>query len=373
LQVGQFEADMRLDDVLKRIWLEEGGGGTGQESYELAAYFYAKKSVLDCNKRGGKGVFFFIGDEAPYEAVKADQVRAVIGDDSGRDIPSVQIFAELQDKYQVFFVYQQKSVEQLQKDVDAEIKKRVEQAGGMYEGVDIRASLLWNNRNDLDLHIITPDGFHIFFRAKQSPCGGYLDVDMNVHGETTKPVENVRWAKGRAKKGRYRVYVQNFSFHESSREATEFHLELEVNGKIEHYNGKIEAGSSGSESNVEVCSFDFEPEGQKKSKSDVYAAYGEENVLSQWRKLLPAENILTLSDPKGIVDLLLGAMALTQGDKVKLATYIKHMQDRDQTEVRCRTIQGSLKALAESIGMTTAEAIELPIAGRKTSSRSKRI
>jgi len=59
LQVGQFEADMRLDDVLSKIWLEEGGGGTGQESYELAAYFYAKKSILDCLKRGDKGIFFF--------------------------------------------------------------------------------------------------------------------------------------------------------------------------------------------------------------------------------------------------------------------------------------------------------------------------
>ena len=38
LQVGQFEADNRLDEVLSRIWIEEGGGGTGQESYELAAY-----------------------------------------------------------------------------------------------------------------------------------------------------------------------------------------------------------------------------------------------------------------------------------------------------------------------------------------------
>jgi len=37
---------------------------------------------------------------------------------------------------------------------------------------------------------------------------------MNVGGETTKPVENVRWAKGKARPGTYRVFVQNFRFHE---------------------------------------------------------------------------------------------------------------------------------------------------------------
>src|SRR5438552_428742 len=55
LQVGQFEADNRLDKVLSNIWLEEGGGGSGQESYELAAYYYARHAKLAALERGGKG------------------------------------------------------------------------------------------------------------------------------------------------------------------------------------------------------------------------------------------------------------------------------------------------------------------------------
>ncbi|MCS6901117.1 MAG: hypothetical protein RMJ98_17635 [Myxococcales bacterium] len=92
--------------------------------------------------------------------------------------------------------------------IDAEIRRRVLAAGGTYEGVDIRASLLWNNRNDLDLHAITPAKEHIYFGNRRASCGGWLDVDMNVRGETEAPVENIRWLKGVAQAGTYTFYVQ---------------------------------------------------------------------------------------------------------------------------------------------------------------------
>ncbi|HNF97164.1 MAG TPA: hypothetical protein PK493_07700 [Pseudomonadota bacterium] len=209
LQVGQFEADNRLDDVLSKIWIEEGGGGTGQESYELAAYFYARHAKLECLRQGRKGFFFFLGDEGFYPKVSREQVRRILGRDESSDLDSAAIFEELKKKYHVFFIYPQKSMTERRRDIDAEIKKRVEAAGGVYEGVDVRASLIWDNRNDLDLHVITPSGEHIYYAHKQSRCRGELDVDRNVRGETTKPVENVRWRKGEAPAGRYRVFVQN--------------------------------------------------------------------------------------------------------------------------------------------------------------------
>ena len=216
LQVGQFEADNRLDDVLSKVWIEEGGGGTGQESYELAAYFYARHSVLDCLKQGRKGYFFFLGDEGFYPQVRREQVRRILGREESADLDAKTIFAELAQKYHVFFIYPQKSMAERRSDIDAEIKKRVEAAGGIYEGVDVRASLIWDNRNDLDLHMITPSGEHIFYGHKQSHCRGELDVDRNVRGETTKPVENIRWRKGTAPAGSYRLYVQNDRLRQSS-------------------------------------------------------------------------------------------------------------------------------------------------------------
>ena len=201
IQVGEYEADNRLDAVLGNTWLEEGGGGTGQESYELMAYYHARHSELDCLKRGKKGFFFFLGDEAPYPEVNAEQVEQFIGDKLRSNIPTPQIFAELQQKFHTFLIFPRKGWEERRKDIDEEIKQRVTRAGGLYENVDIRFSLAWNNRNDLDLHVVTPSGYHIYFRDKKAPCGGYLDVDMNVNGETTKPVENTRWAKGKGRPG----------------------------------------------------------------------------------------------------------------------------------------------------------------------------
>jgi Ca-activated chloride channel family protein len=105
-----------------------------------------------------------------------------------------------------------------------EFSGRLARAGA--QSGDIRVSLLWNNRNDLDIHVITPRQEEIFYGHPKDAAGGFLDVDMNVRGETTKPVENVFWAQGMAPQGQYRVYVQNYDYHERTREPTTFQVEI---------------------------------------------------------------------------------------------------------------------------------------------------
>ena len=147
--------------------------------------------------------------------------------------------------------------------IDAEIKRRVLGAGGMHGETDIRASLIWNNRNDLDLHVVTPRREEIYYGHKRSVCGGWLDVDMNVRGETDTPVENIRWAKGAARAGRYRVSVQNYRFHEFARTPTPFRVELEINGEVFHFDGVASPRMQiGGASDVIVAEFDYQP-GQK--------------------------------------------------------------------------------------------------------------
>lgn len=105
LQIGQFESDNRMDDDLARIVLEGGGGGQRTESYELAMYYMARHTDLDCvNRRGRRGYLFIIGDEMPYPMVKPDEVRRVIGDDLHEPIRVEAIVAELTQNYDVHFI-----------------------------------------------------------------------------------------------------------------------------------------------------------------------------------------------------------------------------------------------------------------------------
>lgn len=112
------------------------------------------------------------------------------------------------------------------------IKERVKQAGGNVEGV-LRVSLSWFNYDDLDLHVIEPNGNRIYYSNKQSlVSGGQLDVDMNAGGgHTRNAVENIVWTNERTMlEGTYQVIVNNFSKREST--ATGYDVQIEFGGEI---------------------------------------------------------------------------------------------------------------------------------------------
>ncbi len=105
LQVGQFESGIEIDDDLGRLWLTGRGGGTYEESYDLALYFAAMKTDHDhLDKRGKKGYLFLIGDEKPYPSCNKGEVKKVIGDTIQADIPIKDLIERAQEKYHVFFI-----------------------------------------------------------------------------------------------------------------------------------------------------------------------------------------------------------------------------------------------------------------------------
>jgi hypothetical protein len=76
---------------------------------------------------------------------------------------------------------------------------------------DVQATLRWTGDADLDLHVIDPEGFEIFFGDARSPSGGELDVDM-VPGcsESSSYVENIFWPEGGSIPGVYQAFVVDF-------------------------------------------------------------------------------------------------------------------------------------------------------------------
>ncbi|MEL7168183.1 MAG: hypothetical protein AAGN64_02410 [Bacteroidota bacterium] len=104
-QVGQFESGLEMDDDLSRIVIEGGGGGTVEESYDLALYFFARHTATDAwEKRRRKGYLFLIGDEKPYDEVRRDHVQALIGDGLEASIPIEQMIAEVEERYHLFYL-----------------------------------------------------------------------------------------------------------------------------------------------------------------------------------------------------------------------------------------------------------------------------
>jgi hypothetical protein len=105
LQVGQFESGIEIEEDLGKLYLEGGGGGHITESYELALYFMARHTAIDCfEKRGRRGYLFVIGDETPYPTIKRNEVAALIGDGMQTSIRVEQVIAELERTYDVYYV-----------------------------------------------------------------------------------------------------------------------------------------------------------------------------------------------------------------------------------------------------------------------------
>jgi hypothetical protein len=106
LQVSQFEADLRILEQLREIFLVSGGGGNRSESYDLPWYFAAHKTKIDCfDKRGEKGFLFTMGDEeAPYRTMTADKFRQVFGTGEYQDMTPAEMLAEAKERYHVFHI-----------------------------------------------------------------------------------------------------------------------------------------------------------------------------------------------------------------------------------------------------------------------------
>lgn len=106
------------------------------------------------------------------------------------------------------------------------IKEKVKAAGGNVTSAKLRFSLSWFNLDDLDIHVHTPSGQHVYFSNKQ----GILDVDMNVSMPSRDAVENCSFTH--PVDGVYRIVVDNWSRRETTNVGAV--IEIESDGKLYH-------------------------------------------------------------------------------------------------------------------------------------------
>jgi len=105
LQIGQFESGIEMDDNITHIYLEGGGGGSYEESYQNALYFFAHRTRCDAfEKRGKKGYLFIIGDEKAYSRSTKSELQTLIGDGAQADASLDEIVAAVKEKWEVFFI-----------------------------------------------------------------------------------------------------------------------------------------------------------------------------------------------------------------------------------------------------------------------------
>lgn len=105
IQVGQFESGIEMDDDLGKIFMEGRGGGSFEESYQNAIYFFARHASCDCiEKRSVKGKLFLIGDEMAYPYVYKSEIERLFGDTVQDDIPLEAIVEEAKANWDIYFV-----------------------------------------------------------------------------------------------------------------------------------------------------------------------------------------------------------------------------------------------------------------------------
>jgi len=118
--------------------------------------------------------------------------------------------------------------------------------------------------------------------------------------------------------------------------------DLSVEDIKQHFGGKVQ----GDVSTKEI----FEKVKENYNFKHIHVPYDDFNdssadkeVVTAWKKYI-GNDLMKVSEPKAVVDVLLGAVAITTGKRT-LAEYQQDMRDRGQTEDRIKNVTAALKGL----------------------------
>jgi len=105
-QLGQFESgDKEMDMWLERIWISNGGGGNGGESYNWPYYYALNHVQTDAwDKRKQKGFIFTIGDDHCHDTLSVREIDEVMGSvaASKESVKTEHLVDALKDKWNIY-------------------------------------------------------------------------------------------------------------------------------------------------------------------------------------------------------------------------------------------------------------------------------
>jgi hypothetical protein len=114
---------------------------------------------------------------------------------------------------------------------------------------DVQVTAQWDTDSDVDLHVVDPAGWEIYWANRTSPSGGELDLDSNA-GCSIDGVrnENITWGTGEAPAGEYTVRLDYWSSCDVPQ--TNYTVLINNGGEVAIYHGTFygsgDAGGFGS-------------------------------------------------------------------------------------------------------------------------------
>jgi hypothetical protein len=121
---------------------------------------------------------------------------------------------------------------------------------------DVQVTANWDTDSDVDLHVVDPEGWEIYWASRQSPSGGELDLDSNaacaVDGVRN---ENITWRVGTAPQGTYIVRLDYWS--SCSESETNYTVLINNGGEIAIHHGTFHGSGDqgGFGSGIEIDTF----------------------------------------------------------------------------------------------------------------------
>ncbi len=121
---------------------------------------------------------------------------------------------------------------------------------------DVQVTVTWDSDSDVDLHVVDPTGWEVYWANRQVPSGGELDLDSNaacsIDGVRN---ENITWAAGTAPQGGYVVRLDYWS--SCSVFETNYTVLVNNGGEISIHHGTFTGpgDQGGFGSGVEIAAF----------------------------------------------------------------------------------------------------------------------